>query len=89
MLNFYRAALALRRTSLNGRGHVTLLNMHDEVLAYDVANEQEVHRIIINLGETEIPIDMEGWSLALSTSMTATTAPYLQPDHGVWLKRKA
>ena len=89
MLNFYRAALKLRRSSLNGRGNVTLLNLHDEALAYDVAHEQEVHRIVINLGESDIPIDLEGWSFALSTSNMEANASHLQPDQGVWLKREA
>ena len=89
MLNFYRAALKLRRSSLNGRGNVTLLNLHDEALAYDVAHEQEVHRIIINLGESDIPIDLEGWSFALSTCNMEANASHLQPDQGVWLKREA
>jgi alpha-glucosidase len=89
MLNFYRQTLRLRKATLAGRGEVTVLNLGDALLAYDVQLDGTVHRIVVNLSETGQAVDLEGWTMTLTSSSQAMEANRLLPDGAVWVTKEA
>jgi alpha-glucosidase len=89
MLSFYREALALRRATLAGNGEVTCIDLGPEVLAYTVAWNTAVHRIVVNLGEVPLDLDLDGATVLLMSQPDAFINGSLAPDAGVWTSKEA
>lgn len=89
MLSFYREALALRRATLAGKGEVTCIDLGPEVLAYTVAWNTAVHRIVVNLGEAPLDLDLDGATVLLMSQPDAFINGSLAPDGGVWTSKEA
>ncbi|MFT3944753.1 MAG: glycoside hydrolase family 13 protein [Ancrocorticia sp.] len=83
-LEFYRLLLNLRRERALGTGELTLLELGDDVVAFDVRTEAGTTRVVTNLGDEPWPIPADADVIASSVSGVVSVVP---TDVTVWLSR--
>lgn len=86
MLALYRRLLALRRaTPALATGAIDTVTASGDVLRYDRSDGTTRYRILLNLGDTPVPVDTAG--AILTTDPSGTADPHLlRPAEGVILK---
>ena len=84
-LELYRSLLRIRRTRQLAAGAVTLVDLGDDVLAFDISTDHATTRAVVNLGERDCPIPPDTATLIASESGIGDTLP---TDHAVWLAKR-
>ncbi|MFT3877835.1 MAG: glycoside hydrolase family 13 protein [Propioniciclava sp.] len=81
-LELYRALLAVRRSRALGEGQLTLVNLGEDIVAFDVTTAAGAIRVVLNLGETGWPIPDGARLLAASDP---SVSDEVHTDTAVWL----
>jgi len=82
MLHLYRDLLALRRRSpALRRGSLHLRDAPDEVLAYERAWDGDRRLVLVNFGDREAEVPLEG-SWAVDVASRPQPEPGVVPAHG-------
>jgi alpha-glucosidase len=81
MLELYRSLLAIRRSRGIATGDVALVDLDDDVVAFDITTDAGTTRVMVNLGEEDCPIPPAEMVIASEPGITDT----LPTDHAVWL----
>jgi alpha-glucosidase len=83
-LEFYRAALAMRRSQKLGEGELTWAVATKDVLQFS----NDGVTVVANFGEAAIPLPA-GFTVAVQSEADAVVGGQLMPDRAVWLKPTA
>lgn len=83
-LEMYRRLLKTRRERGLGNGELTLRDLGENVIAFDVANSQNVTTVIANLGQEPVELPQDATMIASSVPGVTSQLP---TDATVWLAR--
>ena len=84
-LELYRSLLTIRRTRRLGAGAVTVVDLGDDILAFDITTDHTTTRVMVNLGHRDCLIPQDTALLIASEPGITDTLP---TDHAVWLAKR-